>query len=89
LSIRYVNDAQGQVLIRDEIAGGTPVNGVVTGGTVGKHRNFYYLNGHRIGDTGNDGPLKLSYAEDLARDKNMSPREAFRAAAGRGILGRV
>jgi YD repeat-containing protein len=70
-AIRYVTDAQGQVLVRDEISGGTAnAQGVVSNAaSIDKHHVFYYLDEHRIGDVGNDGPLQISYAEDLAAAK--------------------
>jgi YD repeat-containing protein len=55
-SFRYVNDAQGLILFRDEIAGGT-VNRV--------HR-YYYVDGKRVGDVGNDGPSRTDYVQAMA-----------------------
>jgi YD repeat-containing protein len=50
----YVNNANGQVLTRNSNAG---------------THNFYYADGHRIGDVGNtpDDKLRVSYAEQLAQ----------------------
>jgi len=44
--ITYTSDAYGQVLIREE----------KTGTTLGPRQLYYYLDGHRIGDVGCDGP---------------------------------
>jgi YD repeat-containing protein len=79
-AIRYVTDAQGQVLVRDDISGGTAnAQGVVTNAaSIDKHHVFYYLDEHRIGDVGNDGPLQISYAEDLASDKTSSGPDAHK-----------
>jgi YD repeat-containing protein len=55
-SFRYVTDAQGLILLRDEIAG-TSVNRV---------QRFYYVNGKRVGDVGNDGPGRTDYVQAMA-----------------------
>ena len=79
-AIRFVTDAEGLILVRDEISGGSAnAQGVVTNaGTIDKHHEFYYFDGKRIGDVGNDGPLKVSYAEELARDRNVSRKDAYK-----------
>ena len=79
-SISYINDAQGQIMLRSEMAGGTvnTLTGAVNGGTVNRKHNFYYFNGHTVGDVGNDGPLKMSYAEQLAMDKTRSRKDTYK-----------
>jgi YD repeat-containing protein len=68
-SFRYVNDAQGLILFRDEIAGGT-VNRV--------HR-YYYVEGKRVGDVGNDGPSRTDYVQAMSnRGTSKSDYKNFR-----------
>lgn len=55
--LRYLTDAQGLILRRDEVAG-SAINRV--------HR-YYYATGVRVGDVGNDGPSRIDYAQALAR----------------------
>ncbi|WP_124553669.1 LysM peptidoglycan-binding domain-containing protein [Methylophilus methylotrophus] len=55
-SFRYVNDAQGLILLRDEIAGGV----------VNKVQRYYYVNGKRVGDVGSDGFSRTDYAQAMA-----------------------
>lgn len=56
-TIRYVSDAQGQILLRDELAGNK----------VNKLDRYHYIDGQRVGDTGNTGPSRTDYAASLAR----------------------
>jgi YD repeat-containing protein len=71
-SFRYVNDAQGLILFRDEIAGGT-VNRV--------HR-YYYVDGKRVGDVGNEGPSRTDYVQAMAnRGTSKSDYKNFRPIA--------
>ncbi|MBT9445297.1 MAG: hypothetical protein IV086_06325 [Hyphomonadaceae bacterium] len=46
--------------------------------TLGPRQLYYYFNGHRIGDVGNDGPSRADYAQALARDLNARPTAGFR-----------
>ena len=55
--VEYFNSAQGLVLRREEKR---------RGATMFEHR-FYYAGNRRIGDLGNDGSSRVSYAENLAR----------------------
>jgi YD repeat-containing protein len=55
-SFRYVNDAQGLILLRDEIAGSV----------VNKVQRYYYVNGKRVGDVGSDGFSRTDYAQAMA-----------------------
>jgi YD repeat-containing protein len=68
-TITYTSDAYGQVLIREE-----RINGAL-----GPRQLYYYLNGNRIGDVGNDGPSRVDYAAALAqRDVAPTTPGAFR-----------
>jgi large repetitive protein len=44
--VNYTNDAYGQVLVREE----------KVGGVIGPRQLYYYFNGQRIGDVGNNAP---------------------------------
>src|SRR6185369_14908505 len=50
----------------------------VDGGTISRNHVFYYFNGHTVGDVGNDGPLKISYAEQLAQEKSLGGKDRFK-----------
>ena len=58
-SFRYVNDAQGLILLRDEMAGGS----------VNRVQRFYYVDGKRVGDVGNDGPSRTDYVRAMSAQK--------------------
>ncbi|WP_066807580.1 pre-toxin TG domain-containing protein [Sphingomonas asaccharolytica] len=67
----YQNDAYGQVLVREE----------KLGTTLGPRQLYYYFDGHRIGDVGNNGPAPslTDYAQALAVDRNAAPsKNGFR-----------
>lgn len=65
-AFHYWTDLHGQVQRRDEMAGATvDANGKVTGGSANKIHNYYYLNGHRVGNIGNDGIEKIDYVQEL------------------------
>lgn len=64
-SLRYVTSGEGQVLRRQELVGTS----------ISKTHNFYFANGVRVGDVGNDGQSQEDYAQDLARQKNLSASE--------------
>jgi large repetitive protein len=67
-TMTYTNDAYGQVLVREE----------KFGSTIGPRELYYYFDGNRIGDVGNDGPSRVDYASALAqRDVTVQPG-AFR-----------
>ncbi|WP_124553492.1 LysM peptidoglycan-binding domain-containing protein [Methylophilus methylotrophus] len=55
-NFRYVNDAQGLILLRDEVAGGS----------VNRVQRYYYVDGKRVGDVGNDGPSRTDYVQAMA-----------------------
>jgi YD repeat-containing protein len=83
-TIQYVTDGDGQILFRQELAArqgvasdwnATTLEAVA--GDVARKRNYYYLNGHRIGDVNNEGaPANgLDYAEALAQARAASNDE--------------
>jgi YD repeat-containing protein len=69
-TIEYVNNQSGQVLKRYQIdrePNGSDAPAVV--------RNFYYLNGRGIGDTGNDRvESRVDYAQQLAEQEKRDKR---------------
>jgi YD repeat-containing protein len=80
-TINFITNAQGLILERNEIAGGTAGDdGLTTGGTVDKRHYFYYVNGQRVGDVGNDGPVmsRHSYAEQLAQSPPPPVRDRYK-----------
>jgi YD repeat-containing protein len=62
-TFRYVNDAQGLILFRDEIAGGT----------INRVQRYYYVDGKRIGDVGNDGDVRTDYVQAMAKRSQSKP----------------
>ncbi len=59
----YQNDVYGQIVTRQETNSGAP----------GVRRNFFYLNGHAIGDRGTDLlPSQIDYAQQLTNDNNAA-----------------
>lgn len=73
-TLQYENNAQGEILIRNEIG---------AGGTVINFENYYYVDGNMVGESGNaPDPVTVNYAQALAegpaptgkdRYKNWSP----------------
>lgn len=65
--VTYQNDAYGQVLVREEW-----VNSVL-----GPRQLYYYFNGNRIGDVGNNGPAasRVDYATALASSQSAQGAE--------------
>ncbi|MBI3898836.1 MAG: LysM peptidoglycan-binding domain-containing protein [Gammaproteobacteria bacterium] len=78
--LQYLNDADGRVLIRNEIdntVGGSPA---ATGGNIHRYRNYYYANGRGIGDIGNDpkdptARSRMDYAQSLAYVDSGKPKD--------------
>ena len=63
-TMQYVTDGDGQILYRQELAArsGSPGDWnastlEVVSGDAERKRNYYYLNGHRIGDVNNESAL--------------------------------
>ncbi|HLY89154.1 MAG TPA: LysM peptidoglycan-binding domain-containing protein, partial [Acetobacteraceae bacterium] len=66
--VTYTNDAYGQVLEREQ----------TSGSTIGPRQLYYYFDGNRIGDVGNDGPSQVDYAAALAQRGTVVAPGAFR-----------
>lgn len=69
-TVKYRNDAYGQVLVREESK-----NGVI-----GPRQLYYYFAGARIGDVGNNGasPNLVDYAQQLAMRGSGQPTGFYR-----------
>jgi YD repeat-containing protein len=67
-TFRYATDAQGLILRRDQISNSN-INMV---------HNYYYLDGKRVGDVGNDGDAKPDYAQALAQPKNVDLKTVYK-----------
>ncbi|WP_315385005.1 LysM peptidoglycan-binding domain-containing protein [Microvirgula aerodenitrificans] len=65
---RYTSNAQGLVLQRDEISENR----------LNLRHDYYYLDGQRIGDVGNDGDPRIDYAQALAQDRTQSRKQRSR-----------
>ena len=61
----YLTDAQGQVLRRDEDVSSQ----------LHRWRQYYYLNGERIGDVSNDGPSREDYAQAIAAQQDTRNKD--------------
>ncbi|WP_093351647.1 LysM peptidoglycan-binding domain-containing protein [Variovorax sp. PDC80] len=83
-SFSYWTDAEGQVLQRQELIGGTvnPQTGAVnlTGAAKSRDHRYFYFDGKRVGNVGNDGTEREDYAQQLARSANAleSPDNKYR-----------
>ncbi|HEY0959731.1 MAG TPA: LysM peptidoglycan-binding domain-containing protein [Novosphingobium sp.] len=57
-TVQYRNDAYGQILVREE----------TQNGVIGPRQLYYYFNGMRVGDVGNNGEAqnRVDYAQQLA-----------------------
>ncbi|MCP1293390.1 hypothetical protein NK214_24750, partial [Chromobacterium sp. S0633] len=67
-SLRYVNNAQGLVLKREEIAKGSTY----------KRQDYYFLDGKQIGSVGNDGASRVDYAQALAQSQIGNRKDQYR-----------
>ncbi len=80
-TFEYWTNAEGQVLQRQELIGGT-VNsqtGVVTGASKSRDHRYFYFDGKRVGNVGNDGVEREDYAQQLARSAAaQSPDDKYR-----------
>ena len=71
----YTNDANGQILVRDEITGAIDratyrTKAYQNPGTVAdKITRYYYVDGKRVGDISNDGSSRTDYVATLANQK--------------------
>ncbi|MCU4559095.1 AHH domain-containing protein, partial [Acinetobacter pittii] len=55
----YINNSQGMVLQRNEWLNSS----------MNRYRNFYYVNGQRVGDLSNDGPSREDYVQNLQNNR--------------------
>ncbi|RZF29098.1 LysM peptidoglycan-binding domain-containing protein [Paraburkholderia sp. UYCP14C] len=63
----YYTDLREQVQRRDELLGVTVAgDGTIRGATGDRKHNYYYLNGNRVGNQGNDGVETIDYVQELA-----------------------
>ncbi|TKC89437.1 LysM peptidoglycan-binding domain-containing protein [Trinickia terrae] len=75
----YWTDLQGQVQRRDELVGVTvAADGTITGAMGDRKHNYYYLNGHRVGNVGNDGVEKVDYVQELAGKLGKGSESQFK-----------
>jgi YD repeat-containing protein len=68
-SFRYVNNAQGLILKRDQMIGQS----------FDKWHRYYYVNGNGVGEVGNDGDTSVDYAQQLAADKSVDRKAQYRS----------
>ncbi|OHX11189.1 hypothetical protein BI347_15905 [Chromobacterium sphagni] len=67
-SLRYVNDAQGVVIRREEI----------DKQSVYKKQDYYYVDGKQVGAVGNDGPSRVDFAQALAQTSLGNKKDQYR-----------
>ena len=76
-SFEYMTTANGQVLRRDEMLGGTydATLGRVRDSKQNRHHGFFHFDGKRIGNVGNDGIEREDYVQQMSRvrDAEVSP----------------
>ena len=72
-NFRYVSDAQGLILFRDEITGTIDrpnyryyASTYNAGSIANKVQRYYYVDGKVVGDVGNDGPSRTDYVTAMA-----------------------
>ncbi|WP_143135639.1 LysM peptidoglycan-binding domain-containing protein, partial [Burkholderia ubonensis] len=69
----------GQVQRRDELVGvSISADGTITGTLGDRKHNYYYLNGHRVGNVGNDGVEKVDYVQELAGKLGKGKESQYR-----------
>ncbi|MCD4498302.1 LysM peptidoglycan-binding domain-containing protein [Chromobacterium vaccinii] len=72
----YVSNAQGLILLRDEVSASTGRAPLIN-----KQHMYYYLDGKRVGDVGNDGSdneSNVDYAMVLALRSTASRKDQYR-----------
>ncbi|MDY7807786.1 LysM peptidoglycan-binding domain-containing protein, partial [Burkholderia stagnalis] len=75
----YWTDLRGQVQRRDELVGvSIAPDGTITGSQGDRKHNYYYLNGHRVGNVGNDGVEKVDYVQELAGKLGKGKESQYR-----------
>lgn len=78
-AFQYWTDLRGQVQRRDELTGVTvDANGRITGAAGDRKHNYYYLNGNRVGNQGNDGIDQIDYMQELAGKLGKGNENQFR-----------
>ncbi|SAL02579.1 LysM domain protein [Caballeronia pedi] len=66
-AFQYWTDLRGQVQRRSELTGVTvSASGAISGTEGVRKHNYYYLNGNRVGNQGNDGVDEIDYVQELA-----------------------
>lgn len=75
----YWTDQDGQVLKRQELIGGTydANTGQMNGASKSREHGYYYLDGKRIGDVGNDQTERTDYAQELAALRNKDNSRSY------------
>ncbi|WP_158253798.1 LysM peptidoglycan-binding domain-containing protein [Chromobacterium alticapitis] len=66
--LRYITDAQGVVVRREEIDQQSTY----------KKQDYYYVDGKQVGAVGNDGPVRGDFAQALAQAKLGSDKDQYR-----------
>ncbi|MBA4710870.1 DNA/RNA non-specific endonuclease, partial [Aquitalea magnusonii] len=75
-SFRYTSNAQGLILLRDEVSASTG-----SAPLINKQHMYYYLDGKRVGDVGNDGSdneNNVDYGMALAMRSTASRKDQYR-----------
>ncbi|WP_249605546.1 LysM peptidoglycan-binding domain-containing protein, partial [Chromobacterium sp. IRSSSOUMB001] len=67
-SLRYINDAQGVVIRREEL----------DKQSVYKRQDYYYVDGKQVGAVGNDGPSRMDFAQALAQGQLGGKKDQYR-----------
>ncbi|WP_185734241.1 LysM peptidoglycan-binding domain-containing protein [Burkholderia stagnalis] len=78
-AFQYWTDLRGQVQRRDEMRGvSVDVNGRIMGAEGDRKHNYYYLNGNRVGNQGNDGIDRVDYMQELAGKLGKGSENQYR-----------
>ncbi|KWI79054.1 hypothetical protein WM08_30670 [Burkholderia ubonensis] len=78
-AFQYWTDLRGQVQRRDELRGvSVDANGRITGAAGDRKHNYYYLNGNRVGNQGNDGIDRVDYMQELAGKLGKGSENQYR-----------
>jgi hypothetical protein len=81
-SFEYMTTANGQVLQRYEMLGGTydAALGRLRDSKQNRHHGFFHFDGKRIGNVGNDGIEREDYVQQMSRvrDAEVSPDAKYR-----------
>ncbi|RQQ00438.1 LysM peptidoglycan-binding domain-containing protein [Burkholderia stagnalis] len=78
-AFQYWTDLRGQVQRRDELRGvSVDANGRIMGAEGDRKHNYYYLNGNRVGNQGNDGIDRVDYMQELAGKLGKGSENQYR-----------